>query len=85
MVAAAKAALDFHISVWYFLVYEQQVQQSILTSWLTDHLHQEIIFNTLKKSLGVLVLGHTLPADTSGFRPQCVPGPAIVKLPPAFE
>lgn len=84
MVAAAKAALDFCISVWFFLVCEQQVQQSIFTSWLIDHLHQEIIFSTLKKS-GVLVLGRTLPADTSSFRPRCVPGPANMKLPPAFE
>lgn len=72
MSAAAKAALGFHISICFFRVCEQQVQQSIFTSWVIDDLHQEVIVNKFKKIPGVLVFAYTLPADASCFRPWSV-------------
>lgn len=68
MIAAAEAALGFHISVCFFLVCVQQVQQSVFSSWVIDDLREEVIFNKLKKIPGLLVFGYTLPEDISGFR-----------------
>ncbi|KAK4832416.1 hypothetical protein QYF61_023095 [Mycteria americana] len=55
MVTASKVAFDLHISNGSLLVGEYEVQQTISSHWLLNHLEEEVIINELQEPPGLLM------------------------------
>lgn len=65
VVTAVKAASDFHIPHWLFLVPKYEVQEGTFLCWFPDHLCWKIVIKVLLNSPGLFAFHYIVPsADT---------------------